>query len=434
MKLSLNALHASMSDPLLDTMNFLNEVTSRYPNAISFAPGRPYDGFFDVEDVFRDIRRYLGHLQDHGMPVRAGVYQYGPTAGQIRGLVAASLRDDEGIAVAPESVVVTVGAQEAMVLALRTLFAGPEDVLLVACPCYVGIMGAARLLDIALAPVPERDGQLQPADVEAAIHAERRRGRRPRALYVVPDHANPSGSTMNLDGRYRLLEIAARHDLLILEDNPYRLVGAGGRLPTLKALDTGQDVVHIGSYSKTVFPGARVGFALADQLVTGVGGVTSLLADEMAKVKSMITVNTPSLSQAVIAGTLLACDGRLSVASEAAAARYGQAMATTLGELDRRFPAARRDATGVSWNRPAGGFFLSLRVPFDAGNAALRRSAEEFGVLWTPMSYFYPDGAADVTARRSIRLSVSYLEQAQIREGIRRLARFIEASERNDGE
>jgi (S)-3,5-dihydroxyphenylglycine transaminase len=434
MKLSLNALHASMSDPLLDTMNFLNEVTSRYPNAISFAPGRPYDGFFEVADVFRNIRRYLGHLQDHGMPVRAGVYQYGPTAGQIRDLVSASLRDDEGIVVAPESVVVTVGAQEAMVLALRTLFAGPQDVLLVACPCYVGIMGAARLLDIALAPVPERDGQLQPADVEAAIHAERLRGRRPRALYVVPDHANPSGSTMDLDGRYRLLEIAARHELLILEDSPYRLVGSGDRLPALKALDTGQDVVHIGSYSKTVFPGARVGFALADQLVTGVGGVTSLLADEMAKVKSMITVNTPSLSQAVIAGTLLACDGRLSVVSEAAAARYRHAMATTLGELDRRFPAARRDAAGVSWNRPAGGFFLSLRVPFDADNAALQRSAEEFGVLWTPMSYFYPDGAADVTARRSIRLSVSYLEQAQIRAGIGRLARFIEASERNDGE
>jgi (S)-3,5-dihydroxyphenylglycine transaminase len=78
----------------------------------------------------------------------------------------------------------------------------------------------------------------------------------------------------------------------------------------------------------------------------------------------------------------------------------------------------------VSWNRPAGGFFLSLRVPFDVGNAALQRSAEELGVLWTPMSYFYPDGAADVTARRSIRLSVSYLEQAQIREGIGRLARF----------
>jgi (S)-3,5-dihydroxyphenylglycine transaminase len=430
MKLSVSDLHASVSDPLLDTMNFLNEITSRYPNAISFAPGRPYDGSFELEDVFQHIRRYLDHLGAQRMTagrIRASVYQYGPTAGQIRDLIAASLEVDEGIAVTPESVVVTVGAQEAMVLALRTLFAGPDEVLLVACPCYVGIIGAARTLDIAVTPVAERDGQLQPADVEAVIRRERARGKRPKALYVVPDHANPSGSTMDRRSRERLLDVAARHDLLIFEDNPYRLVSGGERLPTLKALDREQIVLHIGSYSKTVFPGARVGFAVADQVVSDDAAGPVLLADEMAKVKSMITVNTSSLSQAAIAGALLACDGRLSVANEAAAARYGQAMRATLAELDQRFPADRRQALGLDWNRPAGGFFLSLRVPFPAGNAALRRSAEDFAVIWTPMSYFYPDGVAGDAGDRAIRLSVSYLTRAQITEGIGRLARFVES-------
>src|SRR6266545_1417457 len=167
-------LHSSVSDPVLDTMNFLNEVTMRYPGAISFAPGRPYDGSFDPDQVVKHIRRYLEYLADEGnspRQIRDLLYQYGPTAGQIRELVAASLRDDEDIDVAAESVVVTVGSQEAMLLVLRALIAGPEDVLLVASPCYVGITGAARLLDVPMVSVDERENGVSCADVEAAIVA-----------------------------------------------------------------------------------------------------------------------------------------------------------------------------------------------------------------------------------------------------------------------
>src|SRR4029077_9645295 len=102
-------LHASVSDPVLDTMNFLNEITFRYPKAISFAPGRPYDGFFDTEQIFTHIRTYLDHLAAEGNSpgqIRSSLFQYGPTAGQIRELIARSLRDDENIDVAAESIVV----------------------------------------------------------------------------------------------------------------------------------------------------------------------------------------------------------------------------------------------------------------------------------------------------------------------------------------
>src|ERR1700691_471178 len=101
-------LHASLSDPVLDTMNFLNEITFRYPEAISFAPGRPYDGFFDTEQIFSYMRRYLDHLADTGSSpaqVRDALFQYGPTAGRIRELIASSLRQDENIDVSPESIV-----------------------------------------------------------------------------------------------------------------------------------------------------------------------------------------------------------------------------------------------------------------------------------------------------------------------------------------
>jgi (S)-3,5-dihydroxyphenylglycine transaminase len=407
-------------------MNFLNEITHRYPDAISFAPGRPYDGFFDTNQIFADIRRYIDHLADEGYSpahVRDVLFQYGPASGRIRELIADWLRQDEDIDVPPESIVVTVGCQEAMFLALRALIAGPEDVLLVSSPCYVGITGAARLLDIRVRAVEERVDGFSCADLEAAVHAEWADGRRPRALYVLPDHANPSGNTMSLPTRHALLELAARLDILLLEDSPYRLVSPGVQLPTLKSLDPDRRVVHLGSFSKTLFPGARVGFAVADQVVDDGAGGTGLLADELAKIKSMITVNTSPLSQAAVAGMLLASGGRASALNVRTSAYYGDAMRSTLRQLDECFPADRRAALGVRWNEPSGGFFLAVDVPFLADNAALARSAHDFGVIWTPMSYFYPEGGGDT----GIRLSISYLSEAEIVEGVTRLARFIES-------
>ena len=417
-------LHGSVSDPVLDTMNFLNEITTRYSDAVSFAPGRPYEGFFETEQIFTYLRRYLDHLESEGATperVRSALFQYGPTSGQIRELIADSLRKDEGIEVSSESVVVTVGAQEAMLLAVRALIRGPEDALLVSSPCYVGITGAARLLDIHPTAVAEAEGGFRCSDLAAAIRAERARGRRPRAFYVIPDHSNPSGTTMPLATRHELLELAARQDILLIEDSPYRLVSPGRQLPTLKSLDRTHRVVHLGSLSKTLFPGARVGFAVADQPVTDASGRTGLLADELAKIKSMVTVNTSPISQAVVAGMLLTADGHASELNKATAAYYGDAMRVTLQALEAAFPRGMRTALGVRWNEPSGGFFLSLTVPFRADNAALTRAAEKFGVIWTPMSYFYPQGGGE----DSLRLSVSYLTHDQINDGIARLAHFV---------
>jgi isopentenyl diphosphate isomerase/L-lactate dehydrogenase-like FMN-dependent dehydrogenase/DNA-binding transcriptional MocR family regulator len=419
-------LYAGIADPVMDTMNFLNEITARYPDAISFAPGRPYDGFFDTEHIFDYLRRYVDDRAARGgtpAQIRDALFQYGPAAGMIREFIAGALRQDEGIEVAPEAIVVTVGCQEAMFLVLRALFARPDDVLLVSTPCYVGITGAARLLGIEVVPVEEGPAGLSPLDLEAAIRAESARGRRVRAAYVIPDHSNPSGVSMPLERRRELLDVAAREGVLLLEDSPYRLVSPGPQIPTLKSLDRDRNVIHLGSFAKTVLPGARVGFAVADQEVGHADGRTVLLADELAKIKSMITVNTPALSQAVIAGALLAGDGGLTGLNREAAGYYGNAMRTTLRELERHFPATARDRLGISWNAPSGGFFLTLGVPFRADNACLTRSAERFGVLWTPMSYFYPGGGGEFT----IRLSISYLSDAEIVAGVARLARLVES-------
>ncbi|TDC75603.1 aminotransferase class I/II-fold pyridoxal phosphate-dependent enzyme [Streptomyces hainanensis] len=422
-------LHASLSDPVLDAMTFLNEIADRYPEAISFAPGRPHEAFYDTERLFGHLRRYVDDLTADGASpadVARALHQYGPTAGmpRLRQLIAAALEVDEGIEVPPEAVVVTVGAQEAMLLVLRALFADPRDVLLTFSPCYVGITGVARLLNIPLTTLAEGDEGPDRAALDAAVRDEHARGRRPRALYVVPDHSNPTGATLSLPARRELLAFAERHGLFLLEDSPYRLVGDRPRPPTLKYLDRAHRVVHLGSFAKTLFPGARVGYVVADQRVTGADGATTLLADELTRIKSMVTVNTPSLGQAAVAGALLASpDGGVARLAAPSAAHYAKALRLTLEQLARHFPARARSRLGVGWNAPDGGFFLTVRVAFPTGNAALVRSAEHHGVLWTPMSSFHPDGGGE----HAMRLSVSGLPHERIEEGVARLAGFIEA-------
>ncbi|WP_028813705.1 PLP-dependent aminotransferase family protein [Streptomyces flavidovirens] len=424
--LDLGELHASLTDPVLDAMNFLNEVVARFPEAISFAPGRPSEGTFEPEDIARHLRSYADHLErELGWSrdqVRTLLFQYGRTNGVIHDLIARTLANDEGISVSPESVVVTTGCQEAMLLTLRALFARPEDTLLVSSPCYVGVTGAARLLDIAVRPVGEGADGPDPEAVLAAVRETRAAGRRPRALYVVPDFANPSGASMTVAARERLLEIAVQEDLLILEDDPYGFfVRVGSARPTLKALDRERRVLHLGSFAKTALPGARVGYVVADQEVVGPAGERTLLADQLSKIKSMTTVNTSAISQAVIGGLLIESGCRLREANADAIDFYRTNLNTLLAELERHFPAGRRQELGVDWNQPDGGFFLVVRVPFVADTKALEHSARAFGVLWTPMSDFYLDGGGD----HQLRLSCSALPPERIAEGVGRLAAFI---------
>jgi (S)-3,5-dihydroxyphenylglycine transaminase len=425
--LALADLHGSVADPLLETMNFLNEITARYPEAISFAPGRPYEGLFDPARITDYLNAYTDHLRRSGRTedqVRAVLFQYGRTKGQIHGLIAEALANDENIRVSPEAIVVTVGAQEGMFLTLRALFAEPRDVLLVSSPCYIGITGAARLLDIEVVPVLEGPAGPDPEAVRDIARRVKAAGRRPRMLYVVPDFANPSGASMTVAARRELLEVAASEDLLIMEDNPYGFFTREIEpRPTLKSLDRDGTVVYLGSFAKTCFPGARLGYAIADQRVLADDSRESLLADELAKIKSMITVNTPSLSQAVIGGMLLMSDCRLRAVNAPAIGFYRDNLLTVLSELERLFPAEHRAALGVGWNRPEGGFFTVLTVPFIADEAALERSAREYGVLWTPMDAFFVGGGG----RHQLRLSSSYLAQTRVKEGIERLAAFIGA-------
>ncbi|UFS96837.1 PLP-dependent aminotransferase family protein [Nocardia huaxiensis] len=425
-ELALSDLHESVADPASSAMTFLNEVVERFPEAVSFAPGRPAEGEFRTADITRYLAAYVSYLSEvegfSAQRIATELFQYGRTNGQIHPLIARTVANDEDIVVDPEAVVVTVGAQEGMLLVLRALFAGPADVLLVASPCYVGITGVARLLGIEMVPVPEGPEGVEPAVLLDVSNRVRATGKRPRALYLVSDFANPTGSSIPGARRRQLLDAAAAADLLVIEDNPYGFFRRAGESPLpLKALDADHRVIYLGSFAKTCIPGARVGYVLADQPVTDAHGRRTLLAQELSKIKSMVTVNTSTVSQAVIGGMLIDSGFRLREANTDAIKWYAQNLQLLLDELSDRF-AGR---TGVAWTRPDGGFFVVVDVPFRADDAALERSARDFGVLWTPMTYFHIDGGGT----RQLRLSCSALAPDDIRAGVARLADFIESEE-----
>ncbi|MEV4661061.1 PLP-dependent aminotransferase family protein [Micromonospora echinofusca] len=414
------SLHPSLRDPLLGSIGFLNEVMGRYPDAISFAPGAPHPDFLTEIDVQRYTGRFLAHLRDEGRtPGQAQrlLYEYGPGRGLINGIVRDALARDHGIDVDPGAIVITVGAQEAMLLVLRALFRSGSDVLAVADPCFVGMTGAARLLDIERRAIGETPAGIDLDALATACRQARRAGGRVRACYVAPDFSNPGGSRMTLAARRELLALAEREDFFVLEDDAYAFTAPPGeRLPPLKALDEAGRVIHIGTFAKVCFPGARVGYVVADQRV-GHGG--RLLADELATLKTMVTVNTSPLCQAVIAGMLLEHGRSLLELSRRKSELYRRNLQHLIGALDAHLGDARSGR--LEWNRPDGGFFVRMRLPVAADVDLLERSAGKYGVLWTPMAQFYLGGGGE----RQLRLSCSYLDVDQIDTGVRRLAEFL---------
>ncbi|WP_328847612.1 aminotransferase-like domain-containing protein [Streptomyces sp. NBC_00258] len=407
-------------------MTFLNEVSQRFPDALSFAAGRPHEGLFDIEDVHHYLRTFCDHLADargwSAEHVRRTVLQYGRTKGIVHDLVAENLAVDEGIHIDPESIVVTVGCQEAMFLVLRAFRTDDRDVVLAVSPTYVGLTGAARLVDLPVLPVRSGTDGIDLDDLAETVRMARENGQRPRACYVVSDFSNPLGVSLGLDTRRRLLELAAELDLLVLEDNPYGLFSAAERLPTLKAMDSRRRVVYLGSFAKSGLPGARVGYVVADQRVTDAGGLDlGPFADQLSRIKSMLTVNTSPLAQAVIGGKLLANGCSLVKANVRETEVYRRNLRLTLDGLEQRF---RQDteAADVTWNTPGGGYFLVLTVPFPVDDALLEHSARRHGVIWTPMHHFY----SGVTWTRQLRLSFSQLDPEQIDVGLDRIADLVQ--------
>lgn len=421
-----------ISEPTLDSMTFLNEVVGRYPKAISFAPGRPSPELFGVGKSLDLLRKHapaiLGKSGIHSDEALDEIAQYGRTNGIVHHHVARQLLQDEGLELDPEQLVITNGCQEAMLLLLLTLFTPARDVLLATEPVYLGITAAARLLGIEVVPIRLRPEGPDLEELALVVQRLRQQGKVPRALYTIPDFDNPSGYTTSLAIRQQLCVLARRNNFLLLEDTPYRMLRFESEpLPLLKALDREQ-VVLLGSYSKTVFPGLRLGFLSGDVEVSSAGGALPL-SQIVSKAKSLTSINTSPLMQATLASVLIENGHSLRSHAVMLSEHYREKRDALLVALERHFWEGPNVLPGVRWNRPEGGFFVTVHVPFEFTMTLVEECAATAGVIIAPMSLF-----AFSTARyRAIRLSFSAVALEDVDEGVARLASFVREHQAKSG-
>jgi (S)-3,5-dihydroxyphenylglycine transaminase len=411
----------------LDVMNFLNEVTLWYPSAISFAPGRPAEQFFDVRHGLDKLSSYVAYVAKNSGQSPATAFnqlgQYQKTNGIINDLVCRFLERDEGIHTTAGAIMITDGCQEAMTILLAGLFNPAKDVLLVIDPTYTGITGIASVLGTALFSVPSEKDDIDLDALAASIHQIQAQGKNPRALYVTPDFNNPLGTSMTLEDRKRLLDLARASGILIIEDNAYGMFAYDSEhMPTLKALDTDGVVVYLGTFSKLLFPALRVGFLVADQRVLHDDSAEiCCLAEELSKVKSFTTVSTSALLQAIVGGILLEAECSLHETIQDKIAFYRTNRDLMLKYLEQHFGRDPLLAEKVSWNHPHGGFFLTVNLPFAFTKDAMRTCAENYGVICCPMSFFSLLGRCE----KQVRLSFSYVSPHEIERGVLQFWKFV---------
>lgn len=418
-------LNQRLFDAYLERMNFLNEISIDHPQAISFGSGRPDPRFFNVKQVMAGFEAFaLRNSRDAGdeETIFNRLGQYNRTKGIINEAVARLLANDEQIEADPGNIIMTDGAQEGMAIVINSLFETPDDVLLVGDPAYIGFVGYAKIYGVSIVPVKRDEDSIDLEHLEAVIVELRREGKNPKVLYEVPDFHNPTGSYMPLEKRTSLIRLAEKYNFFIVEDNPYGyFIYETRKIPTLKALDDCRRVIHLGCFSKTIFPSIRMGYLVADQDIED-NGRRLKLAEAFKKTKSFLTVNTSALLQAMAGGFLHENGYSLKKACRPKVEVLKAKRDTMIESLSRHFPSSDDEGSGVTWTIPAGGFFLVLNIPFPMTESMLRDCVEKQGVIFCPMSFFSLQRGV---GSHQIRLAFSALSEERIRQGIERLARYI---------
>lgn len=365
------------------------------PEVVSLAGGMPY-----LEGLPLDV---IGELAQRVVATRGTTaLQYGSGQGDetLREQILEVMRL-EGIDAHPDDVVVTTGSQQALDLVTR-LFIDPGDVVVAEAPSYVGALGVFRAYEADVVHVPLDAHGLVPEALEQTLAELSRQGRRVKFLYTIPNFHNPAGVTLSLERRPRILEIAGRYGVLVIEDNPYGLLGFDGDpLPAMRSTDA-DGVIYLGSFSKTFAPGYRVGWAVAPHAVRE----KLVLASESA-------ILCPSnASQLAISGYLATCDWKGQV--KAFRELYRERRDAMIGALAEHLP----DAT---WTVPDGGFYTWVRLPDGLDAKAMLPRAVTARVAYVPGTAFYADGQGS----DHVRLSFCFPTPERIREGVRRLAGVV---------
>lgn len=373
---------------------------TRRPEVISFAGGLPDPAAFPVDEV-AEVTAHV--LKTQG----ATALQYGPTEGDARlrdELIAHHERED-GIQLKPENILITVASQQGLDLTTK-IFVNRGDTVLVGLPTYVGGLGAFNSYGAKMVGIQLDDDGMRMDLLEEKLAELRAGGGKPKFVYVVPDFQNPAGITMSEERRLKLIELAHKYDVLIIEDSPYKeLRYEGESQKSIFALDGTGHVIGLHTFSKILFPGMRLGWVIADEAVI----------QKMVIAKQATDLCTPSFTQAIVAE--FAARGLLNKVIEKVKGIYREKREIMLNALDEHMP----DLPGLSWTRPEGGLFLWLRLPGDMDSEQLFYEAIEKDVAFVVGSAFYCDGGG----RNAMRLNFSYPTKEDIVVGVKRLADVI---------
>lgn len=372
------------------------------PGLISLAAGYPAPEMFPWDDL-QSITADLLAKRD------GNTLQYGATRGYrplIEQLLAKTLHD-RGISGAFEDVVITTGSQQGLDLAGRVLI-DPGDVIIVELPTYSGAIAAFHNLQGQFAGVPQDAEGIDLAALDTTLAALKADGRRAKFIYVTPNFQNPAGLLMSRARRLALLEAARRHDLVILEDDPYGSiyfedVTTVGDTRPIKADDTDGRVIYLGSFSKVLVPGLRVAWMLAPREI----------AQKVELAKQATDICSSVFDQRIVHGAMER--GVVDRIAPGLRAHY-QAKRTVMEQALQSTLSGR-----VKWTSPRGGFFLWIELPEGVDDRELFDRALKAKVSFVLGSAFFVDGQG----HRFARLSFSGINHEQIAEGITRLAAAI---------
>jgi 2-aminoadipate transaminase len=369
-------------------------VASR-PEVVSLAGGMPYVTALPQDLVISAMDRVM-------VEQGAVALQYGSGQGvpllreqilEVMGL--------EGISANADDVVVTTGSQHALELVSK-LFLDPGDVVLSEGPSYVTAMVIFKSYQAEVEHVPMDENGLIPEALREHIARLKAAGKTIKFLYTIPSFHNPAGVTLSWERRVEILEIARQNNILVLEDNPYGLLYFDQPAPDAMRSVEKDGVIYLGTFSKTLAPGFRVGWALAPHAIRE----KLVLANEAA------VLSPSSFTQLVISEYLSTADWKGQINTFRGV--YHERKNAMLDALNEYLPE-------LSWTDPAGGFYVWVTLPELVDSKAMLPRAVKELVAYTPGTAFFANG----DGRSNIRLSFCYPTPANIRVGVRRLATVI---------
>ncbi len=372
----------------------LLKVTEQ-PDVISFAGGLPAPELFPLTDIRESYNRVLGA----GDP---SVLQYGTTEGYLplREEIAAQMRA-KGIKAEADNIFLTNGSQQGLDL-IAKLFLNPGDVVLLQNPSYLGAIQTFRSYQANFRSFLTNAGGINLSDLESSIKQYY-----PKLIYLAPTYQNPTGTTLTIEERQAVARLASQYGIPVIEDDPYgELRYEGPVLPSIKSFAAEDEVIYLGTFSKTLAPGLRLGWIVAER---------KLIA-KLTVAKQGTDLHTSTLLQRATHYYLTHFNAVEHV--EKIRQTYKQRRDLMLQELKLAFP------TQVKWTEPTGGMFIWLTLPESYDTDQLLPRAAAAKVAYVPGIHFFANGGSN----SSMRLNFSNPTPEQIRQGINRLAAIMKVN------